>query len=63
MDQYRSPTSVFRDWDLAGDGTWVTQEFVFILKKSVDSKSNDCNVMDYFYGVTIKINNIKTRIS
>ncbi|WP_422111132.1 ISAon1 family transposase N-terminal region protein [Flavobacterium psychrophilum] len=45
---------VFRDWNLVADGTRVTQEFAFFLKKSIDFKPNDCNAIGSFYGVSGK---------
>jgi transposase len=45
---------VFRNWNLVADGTRLTQEFAFFLKRSIDSKPNDCNAIASFYGVSGK---------
>ncbi|MFV8355228.1 transposase [Flavobacterium sp. XS1P32] len=43
-----------KDRELVADGTRVTQEFASFLKRSIDSKPNDCTAIASFYGVSGK---------
>jgi hypothetical protein len=53
MAQRRYWASSFRDWNLVADGTRLTGVCVF-LKRSIDSKPNDCNAIASFMALAAK---------